>query len=167
MPDLTDRHGLALSTRAADAVQQYDRGLDLQLSLNAGGVEGLAAAVAADPDFALGHAALAFAHWYRADLPNATARLKAAQALAENTLPRERQHLALMVDFIEGRAAQALPRMHEHLAAYPRDALIVQLATMTIAGSGRLMRPRETYEMLTRLAPAWGDDWWFQGSYAN
>ena len=56
--------------------------------------------------------------------------------------------------------------MHEHLAAYPRDALIIQLATMTIAGSGRVTRPRESYEMLARLAPAWGDDWWFLGSYA-
>lgn len=166
MPDLTDRHGLALSTGSAEAVEQYDRGLDLQLSLNAGGVEGLAAAVAADPDFCLGHAALAFAHWYRANLPAAQASLKAAQALAARTLPRERQHLDLVGDFIEGRAAQALPRMHEHLATYPRDALIVQLATMTIAGSGRLTRPQESYEMLTRLAPAWGDDWWFQGSYA-
>jgi tetratricopeptide (TPR) repeat protein len=166
MPDLTDRHGLALSTRSAEAVEQYDRGLDLQLSLNAGGVEGLAAAVATDPDFAVGHAALAFAHWYRADLPAAQVSLKTAQALAENTGARERQHLEIVGDFLDGRAAQALPRMHEHLDAYPRDALIVHLATMTIAGSGRVTRPQESYDMLAKLAPAWGDDWWFQGAFA-
>jgi tetratricopeptide (TPR) repeat protein len=166
MPDLTDRHGLALSTRSAEAVEQYDRGLDLQLSLNAGGVAGLAAAVAADPDFALGHAALAFAHWYGADLPSAQASLKAARAVGGNTGPRERQHLELVGEFLDGRAGQALPRMREHLAAYPRDALIVHMATMTIAGSGRVTRPQESYDMLAKLAPAWGDDWWFQGAFA-
>src|SRR5262249_49758820 len=102
MPQLTDRHGLALSSRSTAAGEQYDRGLDTQLSLNAGGVEGLTAAVSADPEFALGHAALAFAHWYRAQLPEAQASLETAQSLAENTEPRERQHLGLVVDFING-----------------------------------------------------------------
>ena len=68
MPDLCDRHGLALSTRSPRAVEQYVQGLDQQLSLNAGGVEGLTAAVEADPEFALGYAGLAFAQWYRQDI---------------------------------------------------------------------------------------------------
>src|SRR5262245_23837619 len=105
MPGLTDRHGLALSTRSSSAVEHLDRGLDLQLSLNAGGVEGLTKAVEADPEFAVGHAALAFAHWYRANLPAAQASLKQAQALAQNTLPRERQQLGLLADFMNGAAA--------------------------------------------------------------
>ena len=166
MPDLTDRHGLGLSTRSAGAVEAYDRGMDLQLSLNAGGVEALAQAVEADPAFALGYAALAFAQWYRSDVAEAQATLKQAQPLAESLPPRERQHLGLVTDFVNGGAAQALPRMHEHLESYPRDALIVHLTTMTIAGSGRVTRPQESYDMLTRLAPAWGDDWWFAGAYA-
>jgi hypothetical protein len=61
MPELDDRHGLALSTRSPIAVERYVQGLDLQLSLNDGGVERLRSAVEADPEFALGHAALAFA----------------------------------------------------------------------------------------------------------
>jgi tetratricopeptide (TPR) repeat protein len=166
MPDLTDRHGLALTTRSPIAVERYVQGMDRQLSLNAGGVEGLASAVDADPAFALGHAGLAFAQWYRSDIPSARASLQRAQALIENTSPRERQHIQLVGTFIGGEGAQALPLMHEHLTAYPRDALVIQLATMTIAGSGRLTRPREQYELLSRLAPAWVDDWWFQGVYA-
>ena len=164
MPTLADRHGLALSSRSPSAVERYDHGLDLQLSLNAGGVEGLASAVEADPEFALGHAALAFALWYKSDVPAAQASLKQAQALAGSLeTPRERQHLQIVSTFIGGQGAQALPLMHEHLDAYPRDALIIHLASMTIAGSGRLGRPQELYDLLTRLAPAWGDDWWFQG----
>lgn len=167
MPTLADRHGLALSTRSPVAVERYDQGLDLQLSLNAGGVEGLTSAVEADPEFALGHAGLAFAHWYRSDIPAAKASLRQARALAGSLeTPRERQHLQIVGRFIGGEGAQTLPLMYEHLDAYPRDALIIHLATMTIAGSGRLTRPRDLYDMLTRLAPAWGDDWWFQGAYA-
>ena len=75
MPTLTDRHGLALSTRSPSAVERFDHGLDLQLSLNAGGVEGLASAVEADPDLALGHAALAFALWYRSQVSYTEPRL--------------------------------------------------------------------------------------------
>lgn len=167
MPDLADRHGLALSTRSPIAAERYDRGLDLQLSLNAGGVEGLASAVEADPEFALGHAGLAFAHWYRSDMPAAKASLQQAQALAGSLeTRREQQHLQIVGRFIGGEGAQTLPLMEEHLGAYPRDALVIHLATMTIAGSGRLTRPRDLYDMLTRVAPAWGDDWWFLGAYA-
>jgi tetratricopeptide (TPR) repeat protein len=166
MPTLTDRHGLALSTRSPVAVERYVQGLDLQLSLNAGGVEGLASAVAADPAFALGHAALAFSQWYRSDIPAAQASVQQAQARAAGTSPREQQHLQIVGKFIGGEGAQTLPLMYEHLDAYPRDALIIHLASMTIAGNGRLSRPRDLYDLLTRLAPAWGDDWWFQGAYA-
>jgi tetratricopeptide (TPR) repeat protein len=166
MPDLADRHGHALSTRSPLAVERYDRGLDLQLSLNAGGVEGLASAVEADPTFALGYAALAFAHWYRSDIPAAKASLQQAEALADATLPRERQHIQIVSKFIGGAGAQALPLMYEHLEAYPRDALIIHLVMTTTAGSGRLTRHRELYDLLTRLAPAMSDDWWFQGAYA-
>ena len=168
MPDLEDRYGFVLSTRSPVAVERYVQGLDLQLSLNAGGVEGLASAVEADPAFALGYAALAFAYWYRSDIPAAKASLAQARALADGLKgsPRERQHLQIVGKFIGGEGAQALPLMYQHLDAYPRDALIIHLASMTIAGSGRLSRPRDLYDMLTRVAPAWGDDWWFQGAYA-
>jgi tetratricopeptide (TPR) repeat protein len=166
MADLADRHGHALSTRSPIAVERYDRGLDLQLSLNAGGVEGLASSVEADPAFALGHAALAFAQWYRSDIPAAKASLQQAEAHADAILPRERQHLQIVSKFIGGAGAQALPLMYQHLEAHPRDAPIIHLASMTIAGSGRLSRPQDLYDLLTRLAPAWGSDWWFQGAYA-
>ena len=163
MPALEDRHGLALSTRSPIAVERYVQGLNLQLSLDAGAVERLTSAVEADPAFALGHAALAFAHWYRYNMPAAKASAQQAQALAQDTSPRERQHLQIVGKFIGGEGAKALPLIYQHLDAYPRDAVILQLALVTIAGSGRLTRPREVYDLLGRLAPTWGDDWWFLG----
>jgi tetratricopeptide (TPR) repeat protein len=166
MPELSDRHGLALSARSSSAVEEYIEGLDLQLSLNAGGVAGLAAAVQADPDFALGHAGLAFAHWYRSDLPAARASVQQACALLGDVTPRERRHVEIVAAAVAGEGAEALPLMHEHLAEYPRDGLIVQLALLTINGSGRFTRPQEAYDLLAGLAPDWGDDWWFLGYYA-
>src|SRR4051794_36010273 len=78
MPDLRDRHDLVLSTRSPSAVEQYVHAMDRQLSLNAGGVEGMTAALEADPAFALGQAGLAFAQWYRQDVPAAKVSVQKA-----------------------------------------------------------------------------------------
>jgi tetratricopeptide (TPR) repeat protein len=166
MPDLRDRHGLTLTTRSTSAVEHYIGGLDQQLSLNAGGVEGLTAAVQADPEFALGHADLAFAQWYRQDIPSAKATVDAARALAAGTTPREQRHIEIVYAFINGEASRALPLIHEHLAEYPRDALLVHIGSMIVASSGLVTRRKDAYDFLTSLAPAWGDDWWFMGAYA-
>jgi tetratricopeptide (TPR) repeat protein len=141
-------------------------GLDRQLSLNAGAVDVLTSAVEADPEFALGQAGLAFAHWYRSNIPAAKASLQRAQSLVGDALPRERQHVELLARFVGGDGARVLPLIQEHLRAYPRDGLILQLALLTINGSGRLSRCQESYDLMGSLAPAWGDDWWFLGYHA-
>src|SRR6266566_4442079 len=120
MPDLCDRHGLALSTHSPAAVEHYIQGLDQQLSLNAGGVEGLTAAVEADPELALGYAGLAFAQWYRQDVPAAKASAAKARSLAGHTTPREQRHVEIVNAFVNGEALRALPLIHEHLAEFPR-----------------------------------------------
>ena len=142
MPLQHDRHGLPISTSSSRAAEQYVLGIDRQLSLNAGGVEALTAAVEADPDFALGHAALAFAQWYRSDVPASRVSLQQARDLAAATLPREQRHIEIVGAFLDGEAARVLPLAKEYLAETPRDGLIVHLASMTITGSGRLERPR-------------------------
>jgi hypothetical protein len=53
-----DRYGLRLSTNA-DAAEAYRLGVDRVLLLAEGAVAQLESAVALDPGFALGHAALA------------------------------------------------------------------------------------------------------------
>ncbi len=166
MPSLTDRHGLALTTRSPAAAEGYANALDRQLSLDAGGVEGFTAAVEADPGFALGYAALAFAQWYRGDVPAAKQSVQQARDLVSGTTSREQRHAEIVGGFLDGEAARVLPIMHEHLAEFPRDGLIVHLASMTIAGSGRIDRRQEAYNLLAGIAPAWGDDWWFLGAFA-
>ncbi|MGE3271406.1 MAG: hypothetical protein AB7P40_21840, partial [Chloroflexota bacterium] len=166
MSVLTDRHSLPISTRSTRAADLYVDGLDRQLSLNAGGVEALTAAIEADPDFAMGYAALAFAQWYRGDVPASKVSLKKARELAAGSLPREQRHIEIVGAFLDGEAARVLPLVKEHLAETPRDGLVIHLGSMTISGSGRLTRRDEAFQFLAPLATAWGDDWWFQGIFA-
>src|SRR5689334_4182011 len=100
MPDLQDRHVLALTTRSDIAVEQYVNGRDQQLLLNAGRVDELAAAVSPVPQFARGHAALAFARWYRQDVPGAKAAAETATGLVPATTPREQRHVEIVHAFV-------------------------------------------------------------------
>ena len=54
-----DRGGLRLSTTSERAAEHYRRGVDAFLSASAGVEDAFESALAADPDFALGHAARA------------------------------------------------------------------------------------------------------------
>jgi hypothetical protein len=54
-----DGRGLPLSTTSERAAERYRDGVDLLLSAWPGAVEALEEAIAADPDFALAHAARA------------------------------------------------------------------------------------------------------------
>jgi hypothetical protein len=56
-----DRYGLALST-SSEAAAAYRDGIDLMLSAWPGAAEAFDAAIAADSDFALAHAARARLH---------------------------------------------------------------------------------------------------------
>jgi hypothetical protein len=59
---LQDRYGLALSTSSEAAAAAYRDGIDLMLAAWLGAEEALDAAIAADPGFALAHAARARMH---------------------------------------------------------------------------------------------------------
>ena len=59
---LQDRYGLGLSTSSEVAAATYRDGIDLMLSAWPGAAEAFDAAIAADSDFALAHAARARLH---------------------------------------------------------------------------------------------------------
>src|SRR6266545_642935 len=84
-----DRYGLPLGARPSRAVEDYVTAADALLSGNVGADEALDRALAADPDFALAHAAKARALQMR----GAAAEAKAAAArarLTAATWPRSR-----------------------------------------------------------------------------
>jgi tetratricopeptide (TPR) repeat protein len=54
--------------------------------------------------------------------------------------------------------------VHVHLDAWPRDVLVLGTTAFTnglIGSSGRAGQKRALLDLLDRLAPSYGDDWWF------
>jgi len=160
----TDRFDNGLTTASAQARDSYVAGVDLFLGANGGAIDAFERAVEHDRRFAL-----ARAHQVRGDGRSATTAIGEAEALAATATPREQGHIAVVSDLIAGNGAAAFDQLIRHTDQFPRDAMIVQPATGVfglIGFSGRQQREAEQLAFMERLAPHYGDDWWFSGQYA-
>ncbi len=161
-----DRRGLPLSTTSDLAAERYRDGVDLLLSAWPGAAEALEEAVAADPDFALAHAARARLHAIRAEPAQARARIATAEEIvARRGTERERSHVEVLSLAINGRSAEALERALAHADAWPRDVLILSLplgAFGLFAFSGMADHDQARVDLCERHALHFeADDWWF------
>jgi hypothetical protein len=161
-----DSRGLPLSTTSDFAAERYREGLDLHLSAWPGAAETLEEALAADPDFALAHAARARLHAIHTELAKARARIATAQELvARRGTERERSHVEILSLAIHGQSAQALERALAHADSWPRDVLILSLplgAFGLFAFSGRADHDPARVALCERHARHFGaDDGWF------
>lgn len=166
---LEDRYGLPLSTTSIEARDAYVRGVDSILSATAGFERHLAAAMDADPQFALAQAALARGLFAVQKVPEARAAIAKAREFASSASAREQAHVHTLALAIEGKPVEAMAATREHLAQHPRDAMILAPATGVfglIGFSGRQEREPELYEFLRAYAPAYGADWWFESMLA-
>jgi tetratricopeptide (TPR) repeat protein len=162
----TDRYGLPLSTPSAAAAAAYVEGVDHLLALTAGVEDRLRAAIDADEGFALAHAALAVLLQLQGKLPEAAAAGQHARVLVTGATERECRHVEAIAAVTAGEIGQAGALIREQLAAFPRDALLLRQAIFSISFSG-VMRPKEeVLALLERVAPAYGDDWYFLSQYA-
>ena len=161
---ITDRYGLSLTTSSAAAAERYRRGTDAFLAFEVGADDAFRAALAADDRLALAHAGLALHAFFAGDGAAARAAITRAGELATAASRRERQHVAALSAIMAGDTPRGLAIIDEHVEEFPRDALLVNQASSSIGFSGRA--DRETYRLafLERLAPAYGDDWWFQSA---
>jgi len=160
----SDRYGLALATSSAGAAAAYRRGVDLLLAAWPGAEGTLLEALAHDPGFALAHAALARQLQIYGRIPEARETIATAAALAAKATPREAAHVRILGLAIEGQSAKALAALPEHLEVYPRDALVFSLALGAFglyAFSGRGDHDAARLALCRRLAPHFGEDWWF------
>lgn len=165
----TDRYGLPLSVASLRARDAYVAGVDCILAATAGWQEHLLGAIEAEPDFALGHIALARGHFVVAEVKEARAAAARARELAERATPRERSHVHALALGIEGKPPESLDATRAHLAEYPRDAMVLAPATGVfglIGFSGRAGREQEMYELLRGLKPYYPGDWWFESMLA-
>src|SRR6201990_540392 len=92
---LMDRYGLFLSTTTSTARDAYIEGCAAKLTMYPGAVDGFDRAIAADPGFALAHAARAHTLLERGEAAVAKAAMATANALAEGLSARERGHVAV------------------------------------------------------------------------
>jgi tetratricopeptide (TPR) repeat protein len=160
---LTDSYDLPLSTTSSTARDAYVQGCEAKLTMYPGAVEAFDRAIEADPRFALPHAARAHALLER-DATAARESMAAAEALAAGLPAREASHIAFFGLLVAGDAEAALAALHAHLDAWPRDAVVLGTTAFTnglIGSSGRAGQKRMLLDLLERLAPSYGDDWWF------
>jgi len=166
---LTDDYGLALSTTLA-ACDAYLEGARLALTLYPGALEAFDRAIDFDPGFALAHVGRAQVLMRQGDASGARAAITAAKACPRSCSEREASHLAFFELAFSGRTEEAIAALYPHLQAWPRDALIVSVATNPnglIAGCGRIGQKRRIAELMDALAPHYGDDAWFQSYHAT
>lgn len=166
---LADQYDLPLSTASGTAREAYVQGSDLLLTLYPGAVDAFDRAIAADPGFALAHAAKAKALFMAADMPAAQTALAAANAMSAGLPAREASHLAFFGLLIAGQAEAALNAGRTHLESWPRDRMVANMCGSfagLITFSGHTTRADELMALMDRLAPHYGDDWWFTTHHA-
>ena len=163
---IDDRYGLPVTTSSAVAVERFQDGMDRLLAYGPGPAEAFAAALEADDALAVAHAGVALVALVQGDAAAARGAAARARETAAGATRRERQHVEALSALVAGDTARGLALVDEHLAEFPRDALLVNQASSAIGFAGRSDREEHRMRFLERLAPAYGDDWWFQSALA-
>jgi hypothetical protein len=165
-----DTHDLPLSTNSAEAAERYRNGVRLILAAWPGADAEIDLAIAADPDFALAHAARARVHALSAQPQQAHERVAAARSLvAQNGSERERSHVEVLNLAFSGRSDEALSAALAHADRWPRDVLVLAMplgAFGLFAFSGMADHDQARVDLCARHAARFAaDDWWFQTSH--
>ena len=163
---LTDRYGLTVTTESPAALAQFQDGMDRLLAYGPGAEESFAAALAADDGLAVAHVGRALLAAVQGDAASARAAAARARETVAGATRRERQHVEAVSALVAGETARGLALVDEHVKDFPRDAVLVNQASSSIALAGRSDREEHRVAFLERLAPAYGDDWWFQSALA-
>jgi len=161
---LTDRYDLPLSTASPVARDAYVQACERLLTMHPGAIEAFDEAIAADHGFALAHAGKARSLLDRGNSSAARDCLATARALTAGISPREVSHIRFCETYSAGHVETSLSAARRHLAAWPRDAVVLSTAAFTnglIGSSGQPDQKRRLLEFLDSLAPLYGDDWWF------
>jgi hypothetical protein len=169
MPN-TDRWGLPISAGSAEAANAYREGMDLLLAAWPGAGDRLDAAIAADPDFALAHAAGARVQALNARPAVARASIShAEQIVSRRGDERERSHVGVVAHALNGRSQLALKTAEDHVARWPRDVTVASMllgAFGLYAFSGMADHDQARVGLCARMADHFeADDWWFNTSH--
>ncbi len=166
---LKDRYGLAVSTASTAARDAYVQGLDLLLMMYPGVADAFDAAIAADPGFALAHAGRVQIMLLRGDGPGARAAMAEAESLVPGITAREASQIAFFRTMLVGGIGETVAAMRAHLAQWPCDAMVLNTTANPnglIGSSGAVGQKADLAALMQRLAPHYGDDWWFASGHA-
>ena len=150
---LQDRYGFALTTASTEARDAYVAGVDLALSANHGAEEAFRRAIACDEGLAVAHVALARMLQVAGRIPDAKAAAGRAQELASSLPQRERSHVNALATVIDSGSVAGLAAVKEHLATYPRDAMVLAPCTGVFGLIGFSGRAGREVELLALLDP--------------
>lgn len=153
-----DIFGQDSSLTDAAALQDWNAVQLGVLAHSASTADHLTAVLTAAPEFALAHAikGLSILMLGRRELlPAAQTALRDARAHYEAALPRERQYVEALADWLNGRPSQSIARMEDVLARHPQDTLAMKLShgIRFILGDAAGMRAS-----IERLLPAYAPD---------
>lgn len=160
-----DPYGLPL-TASAGAAEAYVEALGRILRVQSGAEQLIREAVTTDPQFALGHAALALlgVEWgVEVDVDSSLADAQRASGHADD---RERRFIEVATARVREPGAASAASLLAYIQAYPEDALAVSIAVPTIAFGGTTEIPAEAWTLVEGLTPAYGTDWWHRGMLA-
>ena len=163
---IIDRYGLEVTTSSPTAVEHFQDGMDRLLSYSVGSEESFTSALEADPQLAVAHIGLALLALVQGDASTARAAAGRARETVAGATRRERQHVEALSALVAGETTRGLGLVDEHVAEFPRDAVVVNQAGNAIALAGGSDREQRRVAFVERLAPAYGDDWWFHSALA-
>ena len=149
-----DQLGLSLAGSDASA-RAYDRAVSDYWGLTGDPVGALKQALADDPAFALGAAAIAglfLIGGFRSDHPEVAGALAAAERELPNASPREKLHVAAVRAWAKGRSIDATLIWEAILVDWPTDALALRFAQDAYFFLGQSQAIRNS---AARVLPAW------------
>lgn len=155
---LRDARGLELSTDSAEAVALFDRAVEHFLKFHGDTMNLVNGALAADPDFVMGHCIKGFlmmAGANPAHQPAITASLAAAEAGAAAVTRREQRHVAALLAWNTGAVGKAFAIWRDLLDDNPTDLLAARISDTT---QFRFGQTQAVLEQADRLAPFWSPE---------
>nr|BFE57918.1 hypothetical protein GCM10020063_024440 [Dactylosporangium thailandense] len=158
-----DQYGLPVLATAR-AAEHFDDAVRRVLRVQRGAEEALVAATAEDPSFALAHTVRALLAVEGVIGADAGAALAEAERAAR---ARTDARTGSLLRAVAARVRAGDPAgLLAHIDEFPRDALVVNACVPTIAFGGATQVPQHAWAIVERLAPVYGEDWWYLGLLA-
>ena len=111
---MQDRYGNEVSTGSRAALDAYIEGVDHFLAAQVAAEDALKRAVDHDPSFALAHAALSRYYQVTAQPTEALKSMISARELGAGFTARERSHVAIVGQLLDGNSAAAYADIKRH-----------------------------------------------------